>query len=839
MSSKATTALDQKLFADLQSTDEVLVNDYAADGVTVVGVVRVPIGDLLRRAADFGRIRILDINTTIADFTTAPEYTVWIARSGGFGALLSDGVALANAQMVINLSGSTLTIQSDGTPVPDSSTIRIWGSAVVTYDGSTVNCAETLIPMDSVTGLTAALNAKATTAQGAKADTALQPADVVDDLTTGGSAVPGSAQQLVILKGYIDAITALLASDDVSLDEMQEIVDYVKLNRSDLDALGISSIAGLQSALDLKANATDVYTRTAADAAFATAAQGLLADSALQPADDVDGLDNNLAFTEELETLLLKKRIEELELEIPLLERFKDALFVFTFEVVSRFGGRVVRVRRSSDDAELDCSAVQIIDGTLIDFVGSGNDGLVVRLYSANNNGRYLQQTDSAKQRKLVDAGSLVTEGGKPALQPNGNGYSFSTNVTTGGEFSIVSVSNMDSGSDVQILLGSTSNNPRLRYSTEGLEVVNSAGGEINFTNIDNAPTYHSNDGVRVLHSIYRDKDDSMHIEIAGKSSSAQTLSGSFSYNQAFLRGTVDDAFAGKIQFLGVWSKDYSGQGLEEAVARLFSEESKCIFMAGQSNMGGRDSDGTTSTSRANDATIYEYRLNEGSARRQTFADIYPNGGAIESFGPDVGLMRTLRTAGEEDVYCFRYAAGGHSVACFIPEVRRKLDPKDDLSSTTTDRSSLMISFFNSSARDMLLRYFRHTGETWFVWFNGAEDAKYNGTQGGYSQDLSGLVQQHTETLFKYIRAKVSGFNASSQIILIRSPDWNANTPGYKAYQDEVRAAQEAVAAADPLVTLISSDDPNGTTTDWFDSSHLSAATLEALGVDVASPILG
>lgn len=47
-------------------------------------------------------------------------------------------------------------------------------------------------------------------------------------------------------------LTSLLASDQTDLDTLQEIVDYIQTNREDLDALGISGITGLQSALDAK-----------------------------------------------------------------------------------------------------------------------------------------------------------------------------------------------------------------------------------------------------------------------------------------------------------------------------------------------------------------------------------------------------------------------------------------------------------------------------------------------------------------------------------------------------------------------------------------------------------
>lgn len=84
--------------------------------------------------------------------------------------------------------------------------------------------------------------------------------DIVDDLTTGGSGSVLSAEQGKVLKGLVDNLNTLVNSNDVSLDTLQEIVDFIKLNRSDLDALTIASIAGLQAALDAKANSADVST---------------------------------------------------------------------------------------------------------------------------------------------------------------------------------------------------------------------------------------------------------------------------------------------------------------------------------------------------------------------------------------------------------------------------------------------------------------------------------------------------------------------------------------------------------------------------------------------------
>ena len=76
--------------------------------------------------------------------------------------------------------------------------------------------------------------------------------DVQNNLTSTSGNFPLSADQGRILKGFIDSINALLTSDNVDLDSLQEVVDYIETNKSTLDNLSISNIAGLQTALDGK-----------------------------------------------------------------------------------------------------------------------------------------------------------------------------------------------------------------------------------------------------------------------------------------------------------------------------------------------------------------------------------------------------------------------------------------------------------------------------------------------------------------------------------------------------------------------------------------------------------
>jgi len=83
---------------------------------------------------------------------------------------------------------------------------------------------------------------------------------IVDNLTSTAINLPGSANQLRILKGLIDAINALLLSDTTTLDSVQEIVDYIEINRSTLELLSIASIAGLSNALAGKADINHGHT---------------------------------------------------------------------------------------------------------------------------------------------------------------------------------------------------------------------------------------------------------------------------------------------------------------------------------------------------------------------------------------------------------------------------------------------------------------------------------------------------------------------------------------------------------------------------------------------------
>ena len=114
-------------------------------------------------------------------------------------------------------------------------------------------------------------------------------------------------------------------------------------------------------------------------------------------------------------------RTEEANLE-SFLQQFTGASAAYSLRDLAGFGNTtVVRVRRSSDNAEADFKAKEVSDGTLVAWVGAGNDGFVETWYDQSGNGADAVQQVSGSQPKIVDAGSLVTDAnGKPEMDFDG-----------------------------------------------------------------------------------------------------------------------------------------------------------------------------------------------------------------------------------------------------------------------------------------------------------------------------------------------------------------------------------------------------------------------------------
>jgi len=117
----------------------------------------------------------------------------------------------------------------------------------------------------------------------------------------------------------------------------------------------------------------------------------------------------------------------------------------------------VVNVRRSSDNATSNFKASEVSDGTLVAFVGAGNDGHVTTWYDQGGTNHAAQATASS-QPKIVDAGTLVTEGGQAAVDFDGANDSFSipSGLLSNLDTMLISVvlTNSDGNNDYGVVLG-------------------------------------------------------------------------------------------------------------------------------------------------------------------------------------------------------------------------------------------------------------------------------------------------------------------------------------------------------------------------------------------------
>ncbi len=122
--------------------------------------------------------------------------------------------------------------------------------------------------------------------------------------------------------------------------------------------------------------------------------------SSEQLADGVNPLDAELAATWDV-----LKGYSGRDTDLGIARRFGGAAAAYSLRDIGAMNGRVVRVRRDSDDAEEDFSANQIASGALENFVGSGNDGFVSIWYDQSGNGFDMTQGSATLQPFIIQNG--------------------------------------------------------------------------------------------------------------------------------------------------------------------------------------------------------------------------------------------------------------------------------------------------------------------------------------------------------------------------------------------------------------------------------------------------
>ena len=79
----------------------------------------------------------------------------------------------------------------------------------------------------------------------------------------------------------------------------------------------------------------------------------------------------------------------------------------YSNQKISSTTTNVMRVRRASDNAEIDASASDLTDGTLLAWVGAPSTAYVVKWYDQSGNGNHLTQSTAAQQPLIVQGGVL------------------------------------------------------------------------------------------------------------------------------------------------------------------------------------------------------------------------------------------------------------------------------------------------------------------------------------------------------------------------------------------------------------------------------------------------
>jgi len=236
----------------------------------------------------------------------------------------------------------------------------------------------------------------------------------------------------------------------------------------------------------------------------------------------------------------------------------------------------VVNVRRSSDGATSDFTASEVSDGTLVAWVGAGNDGHVTTWYDQSGT-NHANQSTASRQPKIVDAGTLVTVGGLAALDFDGAfDYLFNDSVAssfTGNDIPISIFTcfkeTASSYSDIVSLSNGALNNPLKR-----LFRIN---GYSRYDQRDDAATFISPIGDfgltnQILNSVTSTGNSVNLYEQGVLKASDTTDFGNVTLNRfsigALRRSTVDAPMNGQIQEIVVFDTDQSSNrtGIENNI---------------------------------------------------------------------------------------------------------------------------------------------------------------------------------------------------------------------------------------------------------------------------------
>ena len=147
-----------------------------------------------------------------------------------------------------------------------------------------------------------------------------------------------------------------------------------------------------------------------------------------------------------------------------LLDLYPGAASAYSLRVLRQAysNSPVVEVRRSSGSpSTATFTALEVIDNTLADWVGAGNNGFVRTWYDQSGNANDAQQTTDGNQPQIIASGALILNNGRPVIRFDGttDGLVQTVNATISQPFTAIMVGkrNADVAGRNQDLFRSTS----------------------------------------------------------------------------------------------------------------------------------------------------------------------------------------------------------------------------------------------------------------------------------------------------------------------------------------------------------------------------------------------
>ncbi len=116
-----------------------------------------------------------------------------------------------------------------------------------------------------------------------------------------------------------------------------------------------------------------------------------------------------------------------------ILDTYPGAVAGYSLRQIKKSASVAIEVTRTSDSATLDVGFDgngDLDTGSLNTFIGA-NTGVVSKWYDQSGNGEHMEQSTQANMATIISSGTLITQGGKPAIRFDGSNDGYTSAQST------------------------------------------------------------------------------------------------------------------------------------------------------------------------------------------------------------------------------------------------------------------------------------------------------------------------------------------------------------------------------------------------------------------------